>query len=60
MEKRLFAHNAKKGAKYTKARLPVKLMYTEVCENKEAALRREHAIKKLKRKEKWALIDGMH
>ena len=56
LEKRIEAHNAGKGAKYTKARLPVELVYYEEFETKEAAMRREHAIKKMSRKEKEILI----
>lgn len=53
---RLAAHNAGKGAKYTKPRLPVTLVYQEELPTKSAALRRECAIKKLTRSEKLALI----
>ena len=49
-------HNAGKGAKYTKARLPVKLVYYETFETKEDAMRREYAIKQLAKKEKEQLI----
>ena len=52
---RLKAHNAGRGAKYTRARLPVKLVYQETVENRSAAQRREHAIKRLSRAEKRAL-----
>jgi putative endonuclease len=52
---RLAAHNAGRGAKYTRARLPVKLIYKETAENRSAAQRREHAIKRLSRAEKRAL-----
>ena len=53
---RLKMHNEGKGAKYTKARLPVELVYFEEYENKIEAMRREYAIKQLKRKEKLMLI----
>ncbi len=56
LEKRLEAHNSGKGARYTRGRRPVVLVYTEDFEEKGAALRREAAIKKLSRKEKLALI----
>ena len=49
-------HNSGKGAKYTRSRRPVELVYTEECADKSAALRREAAIKRLKRAEKLALI----
>ena len=52
---RLKAHNAGRGAKYTRGRLPAVLFYREVCETKEDALRREREIKKLSRTEKLAL-----
>lgn len=56
IEKRLEAHNAGKGAKYTKSRRPVKLVYLEEFETKEEAMRREYSIKRLGRKEKMELI----
>lgn len=45
-----------KGAKYTKARLPVELVYFEEFDDKISAMKREYAIKQLKRKEKLELI----
>ena len=60
VEKRLLAHNeAKTGAKYTKARRPVALAYTEVADSKGAALKREAVIKKLGRTAKLSLIKGL-
>lgn len=56
LQKRIDDHNAGKGAKYTKSRLPVKLVYYEAFETKEEAMRREYAIKQLTRKEKEKLI----
>ena len=56
LDKRVEMHNAGKGAKYTKARLPVKLVYYETFETKEDAMRREYAIKQMKKKEKEKLI----
>ena len=57
LEKRIIAHNSEKlGAKYTRARQPVVMRYSEKHESKSAALKREHAIKKLARTEKLALI----
>lgn len=58
LEKRVQAHNTGKGAKYTKARLPVELVYFEEFEEKVDAQRREYRIKKLSRKEKLKLIEG--
>ena len=52
LEKRIEAHNAGKGAKYTKARRPVELVYFETFEHKSEALKREYQIKQLKRSEK--------
>lgn len=56
LEKRIKAHSNRKGSKYTKARLPVELVYFEEYEDKIEAMRREYAIKQLKRKEKLMLI----
>ena len=56
LEKRIEAHNAGKGAKYTKARRPVELGYFETFEHKSEALKREYQIKQLKRSEKEKLI----
>ena len=55
VQRRLEAHRAGKGAKYTRGRGPLELVYTEQCESYSAALKREAAIKKLKRPEKLAL-----
>jgi predicted GIY-YIG superfamily endonuclease len=52
---RVAAHNAGRGAKYTRSRLPVKVVYQEAAADRSAALRREHAIKRLSREEKAAL-----
>jgi len=57
LEKRLQTHNSGLGAKYTRARLPVKLEYYEEYEEKSDALKREAAIKKLTREEKLKLIE---
>lgn len=56
LSRRLAAHQAGKGAKYTKGRLPVSLVYVEKHPSKEEAMRREYAIKRLSRREKLALI----
>ena len=56
LSRRLAAHQAGKGAKYTKGRLPVSLLYVEKHPSKESAMRREYAIKRLSRREKLALI----
>jgi len=52
LEKRLKTHNEGKGAKYTRARLPVQLIYKEVFTDKSQALKAEYAFKQLSRKEK--------
>ena len=57
LNKRIAAHNNKKGAKYTKTRLPVKLVYSEEFDNKSEAMKREWQIKQLDRKEKLKLIN---
>lgn len=57
-EKRLKVHNAGCGAKYTKSRLPVSMVYCEVCADKREALHREAEIKKLSRKQKLRLIES--
>ena len=54
--KRLEVHQNGKGAKYTRSRLPVKLVLIEELENKSFALKREAAIKKLTKKEKEVLV----
>lgn len=56
LEKRLAAHNAGEGAKYTRGRLPVRVMYSESCADKSAALKRELQIKRLSRSGKIALL----
>lgn len=56
LEKRLAAHNAGTGAKYTKSRLPVELVYFEEYDTKEEAMRREVLIKRLSRTDKLKLI----
>lgn len=56
LEKRIEAHNRGKGAKYTKTRLPVHLVYYEEFPTKEEAMSREYGIKRLSRTEKLNLI----
>ena len=56
LQHRLNAHNAGNGAKYTRSRGPVTLAYHEEVPDKNHALQRELAIKKLTRKEKLTLI----
>lgn len=56
LKKRLEKHNAGKGARYTRGRLPVKLVYYEVFATKSEAMKREAQIKKLSRKQKLLFI----
>ena len=56
LEQRVAAHNTGKGAKYTKARRPVELVYFEEFETKEQAMKREYAIKQMARKDKIELV----
>ncbi len=58
IEKRIAAHNSGRGAKYTRSRGPVELVYLEMLPTKEMAMSREAKIKALTRKEKEALIEG--
>ena len=57
LEHRIRTHNSGKGAKYTRSRLPVELVYSEAADSPSAALRRECEIKKLSRREKLELIE---
>ena len=57
-ERRVKQHNKGIGARYTKTRRPVKLVYLEEQHNRTDAMRRELAIKKLKRAQKSKLIEG--
>ena len=58
LQKRLLAHNGGVGgAKYTKAKRPVTLVYYEGYETKSQAMRREYEIKQLTRSQKLALLD---
>ena len=56
LEQRVAAHNTGKGAKYTKARRPVELVYFEEFETKEQAMKREYAIKQMARKDKLEMV----
>jgi len=56
VEKRLEAHNSGKGAKYTRGRGPVSLVYSEECVDHSQALKRELQIKAMPRREKLRLI----
>lgn len=56
LAKRFRAHEQGKGAKYTRSHKPVALVYQEACEDKAAALRREHELKKLTHAAKQRLL----
>lgn len=56
LEKRIETHNLGKGAKYTRARTPVVLVYHEVFLTKKEAMSREYSLKKMTRKQKEALF----
>ena len=56
IKKRVKLHNEGKGAKYTRSKLPVELVYVEMFSSKSEAMKREIAIKKLKTEEKERLI----
>ena len=56
LEQRLAAHQSGKGAKYTRGRLPIEMVYFEEMPDKSAALKRENERKKLKKAEKELLI----
>ena len=58
IEKRTAAHNAGRGAKYTKSRRPVKVVHLETYDTREEAMRREWQIKRLKRAQKLELINN--
>ena len=58
VDKRAAVHNAGKGARYTRSRLPVTVVYREELPTRSDALKREWAIKQLSRAEKLALIDA--
>jgi putative endonuclease len=58
-EKRVRVHNKGRGAKYTKTRRPVKLVYVEEQPDRKTAMKREIQIKKMRRGQKQKLIIGM-
>jgi putative endonuclease len=56
LDARLQRHRAGRGARYTRSRLPVRLVFTEAAADRSAALKREAALKQLTREEKLALL----
>lgn len=59
LKHRMKSHNAGTGAKYTRARLPVRLVYYEEFRSKQEAMKREYAIKQLTKKDKQMLLREM-
>lgn len=57
LQARVLMHNTGKGAKYTRGRGPVTLVYQEKCESHSHALRREYEIKQMSQREKLSLCD---
>ena len=57
LEKRMKAHNEGTGAKYTRSRRPVELVYSEQFDTKEEAMSREYRIKRMSRQQKMELIN---
>jgi len=57
IEKRLQTHNTGKGAKYTRTRLPVKLLKYWIFENRSEAMAYENKFKKLTRQQKFKLLE---
>ena len=57
LEKRLKSHNDGKGAKYTRSRLPVELVYYEEFDTSQEAQKREYSVKQMTRQEKLKLIE---
>lgn len=60
LEKRIIAHNQGKGAKYTRGRLPVKIVYHQTVKTKSEALKLEIRIKKMSKSEKLSLIKNIN
>lgn len=58
LERRISTHNRGEGARYTRSRLPVRLVYYEEFETKQEAMSREAKIKRLAREEKLKLVEG--
>ena len=58
VEKRLEAHRSGKGAKYTRGRGPLELVYSEACQDHSHALKREYEVKKLSKEQKLQMIAG--
>lgn len=59
LSRRVATHKAGKGARYTRARLPVKLVFREAAQDRRDALRREWAMKQLSRRQKLELVKAL-
>ena len=59
LKQRLAAHQSGKGAKYTRGRLPIEMVYFEEMPDKSEALKRENELKKLKKTDKELLIKNL-
>jgi predicted GIY-YIG superfamily endonuclease len=59
LAKRLAAHRLGRGARYTRGRSPLALVHSERAGTRSAALRREHELKRLRRREKLAFLDTL-
>lgn len=60
LKRRVAAHNSGTGAKYTRSRRPVELVWAEKYSTKHEAMQREAALKKLKRADKLRLLEQAH
>lgn len=58
LDSRVDLHQAGRASKYTRSRLPVRLVYSETCDSRSNAMRRERQIKNLPREKKAALVNG--
>ncbi|AYD41230.1 GIY-YIG nuclease family protein [Clostridium fermenticellae] len=59
LEKRIKTHNSGRGAKYTRCRLPVRIVYSEAYESRSEAMKREYFIKQLSRQAKIKLMSNV-
>jgi predicted GIY-YIG superfamily endonuclease len=59
LSRRLAAHRAGRGARYTRGRCPLTLLHSESAPTRAQALRREHQLKALRRRDKLAFLDTL-
>ena len=59
LERRLAAHRAGRGARYTRGRKPLRLLHTEAASSRSEAQRREQELKRLRRRDKLAFLDTL-